>query len=748
MHAKIESAETLSWLRSRVADADVSRSGLARELCARLEWKDATGRLREMSCRKKLLDMQRRELIVLPEPRSVRPVAGKLPEITPVCLTAQLADLGRIELVCITGSSTQESRIWNALMQRHHPLGSGPLCGAQLRYLIKSEQHGWLGGLAFSAAAFHLSARDIYLGWSGEERSMQLQHVVCNSRFLILPSVQVKYLASHILGKAVRSLADDWFKHYGYRPWLLETFVSAEYAGTCYRAANWIEVGETQGRGRQDVTHTADIGSKKVWLYPLDAKQFPRLGQNRAEPVIRNKRNAEEDWATQEFGKIELDARLVQRVITVARDFYARPTANIPQACGSFTRTKAAYRLFNNKKVAINTLLHSHFQSTLERIRKESIVLAVCDSSALNYTAHPATSGLGQIGSTEDGPMGFWMHETMAFTPSGVPLGLIDVQSWARDPAKFGKKHQRKQLPIEEKESYKWLESFDAVQKVQAQCEQTQLVMVSDREADVYELFVQGRNEKAQLLVRAVQNRCIQEEQHTLWPHMAAQPAAGEVEIQVGRRENQPSRKARLTVRYAPVELKPPQSKKALGTVTQWAIWVKEEAPPEGIDALDWMLLTTVPTTTLAEACERIDWYAKRWGIEIYHRTLKSGCRIENRQLSNVKSLEACLAIDMVIAWRIMHLVHLGRELPDALCTLYFNEMEWQALMVFTSGNPIPPSEPPTLREAVRRVAQLGGFLGRKSDGDPGTQTLWLGLQRLDDITVIYSIMVQSKPPP
>ena len=702
-----------------------------------------------MSCRKRLLDMQRRNLIELPAPRRACPVAGELPALAPVCIQASLADLGKVELVCITGGSPDESRIWNALMQTHHPLGSGPLCGAQLRYLIKSEHHGWLGGLAFSAAARRLGARDAYLGWSEEERRAQLHHVVCNSRFLILPTVRVAHLASHVLGMAVRGLPDDWFARYGYRPWMLETFVSEDYSGTCYRAANWVDVGHTQGRGRQDASRVATLGAKRVWLHPIEPKRFPGLGQNRAaSPDPAQKPLDAADWATQEFGTIDLDARLVQRTLTIARDFFARPGANIPQACGSPARAKAAYRLFSHKKVTMDTLLAAHYDSTLARIRQEPLVLAVCDSSALNYSAHPATQGLGQIGSSEDGPIGMWLHETLAFTPSGVPLGLIDVQCWARDPAEFGKKHERKQRPIEEKESHKWLDSFTATQKVQSQCDQTQLVMVADRESDVYELFAQARGETAQLLVRAQHSRKLREEQATLWPHMAAQPVAGEIDIQVGRREEQAARTARLTIRHAAVELMPPQDRKALGPVKVWVVWAKEESPPQGIEALDWMLLTTVPTDTLEAASERLDWYAKRWGIEIYHRTLKSGCQIENRQLGSADRLEACLAIDLVVAWRVMYLVLLGRELPEVPCTLYFDEMQWKALMVFTSRDPTPPSSPPTLREAVRRVAQLGGFLGRKSDGEPGAQSLWLGLQRLDDIAVTYSILAPSRAPP
>lgn len=135
-----------------------------------------------------------------------------------------------------------------------------------------------------------------------------------------------------------------------------------------------------------------------------------------------------------------------------------------------------------------------------------------------------------------------------------------------------------------------------------------------------------------------------------------------------------------------------------------------------------------------------------RWQIEIYFRTLKSGCRIENRQLKSAHSLQACLAVDMVVAWGVFHLAKFGREVPDLPCDVFFEESEWKALVCFLEKTREPPSTPPSLKDAIRMVARLGGFLGRKSDGDPGTQTLWLGLQRLDDIAAAFGIFLGHPP--
>jgi hypothetical protein len=287
-----------------------------------------------------------------------------------------------------------------------------------------------------------------------------------------------------------------------------------------------------------------------------------------------------------------------------------------------------------------------------------------------------------------------------------------------------------------------------AAARVQARCPNTTVVSVGDREADIFELFDLARTlpPAPQLLVRAEQNRVLTAEQGKLWEHLARQPIAGYQHLQVPRRNKRPARVARMAISYARVELKAPQPKAKLKPVTLWAVWAREIEAPPGIEPLEWMLLTTCVVESFEQATEKITWYAARWGIEVYHRTLKSGCQIETRQLGSADRIEACLAIDLVVAWRILHLTKLGREHPDVPCTVYFSEMEWKALLTYINRSAVLPSEPPTLREATRMVASLGGFLGRKGDGEPGTQTLWLGLQRLDDLTAMYAILIDMLP--
>jgi len=726
---------------------------LSLRVCEWLNWKSPNGKPKEMSCRVALLKLHRKGHLSLPEPgvrhwteaRGERPPLS-LPEVE--ALRCRLKKLGEIKLVLVESKNRPLSRLWNDLMERYHYLGAGPLCGAQVRYLIESSVYGRMGGLAFSAAAWRVAPRDRWIGWSEEARKANLAKVVCNSRFLLVP--RVAHLASHVLSLCAGRVWQDWVERYGVRPVLLETYVERDrFQGTCYRSANWVRVGETQGRGRMDRDRAYSAPVKDVYVYPLQKNARKELCGEPSKPIRGQSREAglAQDWAEEEFREADLgDRRLNHRVVSIAKAFYARPQANIPQACQTRAEAKATYRFFDHPETSMEKVLAPHTEATLERISREEVVLAVQDTTSLNYTAHPRTQDLGPIGYRRDRGIGLMLHSTLAFNREGTPLGFLDVQCWARDAKDFGKKKRRHSVPIEQKESYKWLASFRKVAEAQKRCPKSTLVSVGDREADIYELFemVLSDLSGAKLLIRAEQDRLLAEGQGHLWEKMARQEVAGIQELQVPRQKNRPARVARLEVRFAEVTLKPPQRKKGRNELTLWAVWAREtEAPAEG-ERIEWMLLTTVPVTTFEEAIEKLAWYTIRWGIEIFHKTLKSGCKVEERQLGHADRIETCLAIDMVVAWRIFHLVKLGRETPDVPCTVFFEEAEWKALVAYVTHNPNPPEHPPTLREAMRMVASLGGFLGRKGDGEPGTKSLWLGLQRLDDLSSMWKLLTTT----
>lgn len=750
------SEDTVRRIASVVAgDPELTRTSLSRQVCEWLGWRGANGKLREVGCRKALLELERRKLIALPPvvvlPEFVEALketecneSEPEPLVQEIRVRCELADLQGLEVVPISGRYSLDSRIWKELMQRNHYLGAGPLCGAQLKYLIRSKSHGLLGGLSFSAATKRLRERDVWIAWSESARRTNLEKVVCNSRYLIHPGVEVPNLASRVLRLAVTRLPGDWMARYGYEPLLLETFVDPKrFNGTCYRAANWHLLGRTAGREEGFKNGKVPDGPKDVYVYPLRQDVKKLLQQEVLTPLAVRGRSADaKDWADEEFGGAQVfEGRLRDRLCCLARDFFAQPGASIPLACGgSEAKTKAAYRFFGNERLDMKLLLRGHTEATLARSQEHKTVLAVQDTTTVNYTAHGSTRGLGPINTTKDNGTGLVLHSTIGVTLDGTPLGILNAQCWARDPEEAGKSKERSGLDIEEKESVKWLRSFRAVAEAQRLCPNTVFVSTGDREADIHEVFLEAKKTEGgpKLLIRAnkarerrVGDTSTATEYEYLWARLLEEPVSGTVELQIPRQKERPARKATLEIRFAKLSLAPPKSKPNLDAVEVWAVHAREVGhEPTVKEPVDWLVLTTVEVRNFDEAVERIRWYALRWNIEVFHRVLKTGTRVEDRQLGDAESIQNCLAVDMVVAWRIQWLTKLGRETPAMPCDVFFTEEEWKVLHVMVKHSS-PPTTPPSLRDAVRMVARLGGFLGRKHDGEPGTETMWRGLVRL-----------------
>ena len=741
--------EMISRIQAKVNDEPMlSRRQLSRQVCEWMNWRAPNGRLQEMSCRKALGRLHRQNILQLPERKRVcvgagsdsMPLEMEIPEVT-----GTLEELGEITVSPVVSRHSRDSKIVRSLLQRYHYLGAGSLRGAQMRYVIRSSRWGYLGVLTFSSGAWALGDRDQYIGWSEDARRANLRYVISNDRFLILPTVQVKNLASHVLAVTLKQLPDDWEQRYAVRPVLAETFVDpSRFEGTCYRAANWTAVGRTSGRRDGIAKAILVCGLSRQWRECLCSEPpRPRLGE-----AMRPE--SAPSWAHEEFGRVRFyDDRLKQRLYRIAQDFSGCPEGSIPEACGgNKARTIGAYRFFQNPKVTMDVLLAGHVEATIERIRQQSIVLVPQDTTTLNYSTHPMTQGLGPIGTKRDEAIGLLLHDTVAFTEKGTPLGVIDAQCWARDPQDKGKRVRRKQLPIEQKESRKWLRSFRKVAEVQKACPNTKLISIGDRESDVYELFLEARNPNGPgLLVRM--NRATRRKVGgiPLWDFMSGRPVDGTLPLHIPHSGGRKARNTILDVRFAEVELKPPKRLKHCGSIRAWSVYAREQAEHAvGNDPIEWMLLTTVAVTRVEHAQQRVQWYARRWGIEVYHRTLKSGCRILDRQLGEASQLQACLGIDMVVAWRVFHLAMLARELPDQPCTIYFTDDEWKALCCYTTKRPVAPKQPPSIAEAANMVGAIGGHLGRKNDPPPGTQALWRGLQRLEPATEMYVICTTGPP--
>jgi hypothetical protein len=338
---------------------------------------------------------------------------------------------------------------------------------------------------------------------------------------------------------------------------------------------------------------------------------------------------------------------------------------------------------------------------------------------------------------------GYYLHTTLMVTPQRVPLGIVQEQIWVRDEADYGKKHKRHERETKDKESQKWLDSIAAVAEVQKEVTGSQLVSVGDSEADVYALYAEASSLGQAFLVRACRDRLtLNSAERHLWLQVEQLPAAGSIEVAIPGQENRAARTATLTIRFVAVELKVPNreaKRTQVSKVTAWAIWVKEETPPAGVKAIEWKLISNVPTDDFEQACIRVAWYSCRWVIEMFHRVLKSGCLIEERQFDDLENIQRFLAVDSVVAWRVLYLTLLSRETPKMSCASLLEAFEWQALYCFVHKTRKFPEKPPTLQEVVRWIGQLGGFTASKNH-HPGTTVLWQGLQRLGDISQAWLV--------
>lgn len=453
------------------------------------------------------------------------------------------------------------------------------------------------------------------------------------------------------------------------------------------------------------------------------------------------------DWTTDEMEGIDLgDQRLNRRAQETLSKLSKHPEGSIPHGCDEWADTKAAYALFKNENVTADKLLQPHQERTWQRVGQHPCVLAVQDTTFLDYTHYPSTEGLGSIGTKGQKLRGIVMHNTVAITPTGVPLGTLHQQLWVRADEEAAQTAEEKAArPIEEKESHKWIESLKAIfPRIPAA---TKLIAVCDAESDVYELLHEAQECQASFLIRAAQDRALLEpEEAKLWTAVLQRPSQAQLTIAVAAKKQEPAREATVTVRYRRVKLKPPyRSKKQQPTplkpVTVTAILVREDNPPVGMTPVEWLLLTNVRVTSIEDALQCIEWYCQRWQVEVFHKILKSGCRIEHRRLKSFDRLQPCIALFSLIAWRIHWMTWLLRSQPDAPCTLILADSEWRALYTLATRTVADPNNIPSVEQVILWIAQLGGFLRRKGDGVPGVTVIWRGWQRFQDAFSMWLIL-------
>jgi hypothetical protein len=461
----------------------------------------------------------------------------------------------------------------------------------------------------------------------------------------------------------------------------------------------------------------------------------------------------EEEVASAEFG----DVRLNQRLRLILDRSEKNPNLSIPAAMQGRAEMEAAYRIFANENVTPEKIHAPHYTKTKQRIADYRVCLLVQDTTELDLTRpNQQMKGVGPMSSNSQ--FGVFVHPLMAFAPDGIPLGFVWQKTWARDAIETdltpeAKKKMRNETPIEEKESVRWIEGLRAAREVANECPQTQCMLVCDSESDIYEMFTEPRttdhDRPLDILVRGCQDRATSKKgesildlvratacRYTAVVNVSSRKAKTKVETRK-RQMNRPARTAEVEVRSCKITLRPPNRvDRTLESVTVNVVLVEEAMPPEGQVPIQWMLITSLPIDTDEQVRDVVAYYCVRWGIEVYFKTLKTACRIEDRQFEFLDRELNALAVYMLVAWRVMLLCRLGRTCPDLDCEVLFETSEWQSVYTIVKKK-TPPNKPPRLNEVIRMIASLGGYVPR-SKTEPGTQTLWIGLQRMHDFANCY----------
>ena len=470
-------------------------------------------------------------------------------------------------------------------------------------------------------------------------------------------------------------------------------------------------------------------------------------------------------WVEEELSSADLgDVRLNERYKLLLDRMSAKPSLKFPALCKGRAEVEAAYRFLDNDRVDEHGVLAPHRAATLDRIRAHPVVIVAQDTSEFDVTRkHERMAGAGPL--NDAGRLGLYGHALLAVTPERLPLGIVGVQLWARDVDDFQrpaaqKAAERKEKAIDEKESFRWLEGYRAACAVAREAPATTVVCISDSEGDVYECFAEaqtaGGKRRAAWIVRACQDRQLtaSDRRRTpddkLWRQAAAGPVLQTLTIQVSarapkskdrRKRKQPrsARKAVVTVQAVPVSLRAPRrcGQERLADVAVNAVLVREVDAPPGEEPVEWLLLTSLPIDAVEQVLQVVQYYCCRWQIEIYFRVLKSGCKVEESQLETAARFRAYLALCMIVAWRVMYVMMLGRERPELPCDVVLEAEEWQAVYAVVKEE-APPATPPPLGDMVVLIATLGGYLGREGDGPPGPKAVWVGMQRMTDLGLAW----------
>ena len=476
------------------------------------------------------------------------------------------------------------------------------------------------------------------------------------------------------------------------------------------------------------------------------------------------------EWIEDELVTADLgDSRLQKRMKIILERLVESPMVSIKSAFKGWAEVIAAYRFINNNQTTVESILKPHQNATLQRIKEYERVLMVQDTTELDYSTKKSLKGTGPLSSTNR--QGFFAHNHLIITPEHLCLGVWHTQIYARNENEHGKAEQRKQKPIEEKESYRWLEGYQDACSLAELVPDTKIISCADREGDIFDIFDEWNQRRvndlavADWLIRCKHNRNIIDADLKIITDkkirdlVETSPTLGTISVHVkGKEQNKKvkggSRKKMIrSARVAVLEIKstkvtpktPFRKGKKFSEVSFYVVMAKEKNPPGEEEAINWVLLTSVDITDFDSAKEIIELYRARWEIEVFHRVLKTGCKVEELQLKSDEPTKVAIALYMIVAWRVLYVMKLGRECPELPCDIIFEEDEWKSFWTIVYG-PEGLEKKPLLGEFVNKVAEYGGFLGRKGDGHPGPQAIWQGLTRLRDFTIAWQVYVKKEP--
>ena len=455
-----------------------------------------------------------------------------------------------------------------------------------------------------------------------------------------------------------------------------------------------------------------------------------------------------ETWIDREVASCEFkDARLRERFRKLLGQLSGAVGESIPLACQDWANAKAAYRFLSNARVSEEDILAGHFQSTRDRaVATDGLVLVLHDTTEFTYQREAreaigitkrVNSGRDKAGRLRSHTVcGILMHSSLAVTIEGLPLGLAAVKFWTRKKFKgtaaLKKRVNPTRVPIEKKESVRWLENLR--QSTELLEEPGRCIHVGDRESDIYELFCTAQEAGTHFLIRTCVDRLAGDGDHTIADEMNEVAVKGLHRIEVRDSNGDPD-EAVLEIRYREIRVLPPIGKQQrYPALTLTVIHAEERGTPKNREKVHWKLITDLPVQSRKDAIEKLEWYALRWKIEVFHKILKSGCRAEDSKLRTAQRLANLIAVFCILSWRIFWMTMLNRAAQDAPPTLALTETEI-GLLDHLVKDKAPPRRK-TLSHYLTKIARLGGYLARAADPPPGNTVMWRGLSRLTDIAL------------